>query len=191
MSPAPGSKASGGAACPVGGGRLPTGHSEDHLGTLCRAGQMRYRPRDLQKHQQDQCEGRGLQRWGGVGSAAEGSARQRALQQTGCATICCCTTMTGTVCVQSAAVSPGRLLSPVRIRSGLRGAWLWASPPLWLDALKLFLGATSETKSSTQKPRFFQSKVEKETPIRIPYLAERRHWVQTQEYIKANDWVTL
>ena len=62
MSPAPGSKASGGAACPVGGGRLPTGHSEDHLGTLCRAGQMRYRPRDLQKHQQDQCEGRGLQR---------------------------------------------------------------------------------------------------------------------------------
>lgn len=134
--------------------------------------------------------GEGLGQWGTVSSAVEGSTRWKAHKNQ-----CRCIIMMHTRCVQSAAVSLDRLLSPVRIRSGpwrqgtqqCTSMWTWASSPLCLDALKLLLGTTGKPKSPTWKPRLLQNKVKKETRIRILHLTERRHWIQAQEYIKEND----
>ena len=50
----------------------------------------------------------------------------RALKDKGlCKNQFCCTIMTGTVCVQSEAVSQDQLLLTIRTRSGQWGAQLW------------------------------------------------------------------
>lgn len=85
-----------------------------------------------------------------------------------------------------------------RIRSSLWRAhlcahmWALALPPMCLDALQLSLGITKgKPRAPAERPGLFRTESRNRHTSKLCILLKKGHWVQTQEYIEANDWVTL